>query len=83
MSDDHRNRMTIDPITGHAVTCEALRAIAERCFDDVYRVIDIDGDSDYDPLRVRAALRPCYRRARHVVRACGLTVRVGPRRARR
>lgn len=74
--------ITIDPETGFSVRCDALKIAAEACFDDVFGD-EPCGEGVGDPERLRVRLRPCYRRARHVVRECGLAVRVGPRRTRR
>jgi hypothetical protein len=72
--------MTIDPETGFPIRCDVLKAAAETCFDDAYNRIGTTGDPGYDRDRARQALAPCYRQARHVVRVCGLGVRIGPRR---
>jgi hypothetical protein len=57
-----------------------LKAAAETCFDDAYNGIGNTDDPGYDREVAHPALAPCYRRARHVAQACGLGVRIGPRR---
>jgi hypothetical protein len=69
MSDN--TSITIDPLTGRRVTCHNLRTEAEACFSAAYE----SGDP-------RGRLARCYARARHVVRVCGLGVRVYRRRER-
>jgi len=70
--------MTIDPETGFTIRCDALQAAAEGCFQDAYAAIGTTDDPGYDRELARRALAPCYRRAQHVVRECGLGVRIGP-----
>lgn len=75
--------MTIDPETGFSVRCDTLKIAAEDCFDNAYNKIGNATEPSYDRDLARRALTPCYRQARHVVQACGLAVRVGPRLTRR